>query len=798
MNKSDRHIKVKVTLGYLFCLVALLLSLFFIQRDYEHLITADNYEHEVVMRRRAINKTLSLLYQSEASWQSFLLGKVDDNTHYQSLMADLIKSLRVLRSYSVSQSQLDRIDSVSGLLVVKQDNTDKLSEAIRESQTGDVNYSRILRQHYKVVPQKHVYNKVIVQRDSVVDNSHKKGFFKRLAEVFVPSKDDKKVIKESRVFKSDTILRPYDPTKTVPSIVHEIETTVKNKRSWDNGKVNALLFSLKAENNVITDRVNQILEDFEREDEKRNMMIIASQTSTKKSSIRTLIVITTFSLVLFFVLLIIILRDLSRNNRYRRELEEARLRAERLMLTREKLMLTITHDFKAPLGSILGYTDLLLRITNDERSSEYLKNMKSSSDHLLQLVNDLLDFHRLDANKMEVNNISFNPFELFHEIELSFLPQAERKGLKLSVAIDSTLDRIFSGDPLRIRQIVNNLVSNALKFTSKGGVTIMAQYLENRLRIKVMDTGCGLPEQDQNKIFEEFTRLSNAQGEEGFGLGLSITKKMVSLLSGSISVQSEKGSGSSFIVLIPVSLEENKKQTEEKTNDKSLNILLIDDDRIQMDMTVEMLKSKGIFAVGHLEYNEILDELQHHSFDLLLTDLQMPTINGIDLLHKLRKSAVEQAKFIPVIAVTARSEVSDSELRAMGFSGCLHKPFTVNELLKIVSQNSLGIDVSGLTSLSGDDDAISTKIWETFIEETSKNRESFQSALDHKDVSLLGFLSHKMLPVFTMIQAQSCLNEMKWLEVQKSRPFDEQTEQKARQVLEVINRSIIEVQRKIS
>ena len=165
-------------------------------------------------------------------------------------------------------------------------------------------------------------------------------------------------------------------------------------------------------------------------------------------------------------------RDITRSNRYRKELEEANKRAEALLEAREKLMLAITHDFKAPLGSIIGYTDLLTGLTTDKRQRFYLDNMKSSSQHLLKLVSDLLDFHRLDLNKAEVNRVTFNPAQLFEEIRISFKPLTDAKHLTLSCSIDAELDGRFISDPLRIRQIVNNLLSNAVKFTAKGSIAL--------------------------------------------------------------------------------------------------------------------------------------------------------------------------------------------------------------------------------------------------------------------------------------------------------------------------------------
>ena len=215
-------------------------------------------------------------------------------------------------------------------------------------------------------------------------------------------------------------------------------------------------------------------------------------------------------------------------------------------------MLAITHDFKAPLGSIMGYTELLSRLTEDERQRFYLDNMKSSSEHLLKLVSDLLDFHRLDLNKAEVNRVTFNPSQLFEEIHVSFEPLTAAKGLTLQCHVAQELNGRYISDPLRLRQIVNNLLSNAVKFTPKGEIALTAKYDSSKLTIAISDTGKGMATEDRERIFQEFTRLSGAQGEEGFGLGLSIVKKLVVLLEGTIDVQSKLGEGSCFTVILPL------------------------------------------------------------------------------------------------------------------------------------------------------------------------------------------------------------------------------------------------------
>ena len=526
--------------------------------------------------------------------------------------------------------------------------------------------------------------------------------------------------------------------------------------------------------------------------------------------------------------LILIMRDISRSNRYRQQLEVANKRAEDLLIAREKLMLAITHDFKAPLGSIMGYTELLSRLTEDERQRFYLDNMKSSSEHLLKLVSDLLDFHRLDLNKAEVNRVTFNPSQLFDEIYVSFEPLTAAKGLALQCHVVPELNGRYISDPLRLRQIVNNLLSNAVKFTQKGEISLTASYDSSKLTIAIDDTGKGMASEDRERIFQEFTRLSGAQGEEGFGLGLSIVKKLVTLLEGTIDVQSTLGKGSCFTVTLPLypvgkSLAESESPESESSENESpyapkqsaaippmkvIRVLLIDDDKIQLNLTAAMLKQHGIDAVCCEQLEQLIEQLRSSVFDVLLTDIQMPAINGFDLVKLLRASNIPQAKTIPVIAVTARSEMDKAALHEHGFAGCLHKPFTVKELLLTVNEGQLsadeahitedmgtvGINLSALTAYSEDDPEAAYSIIHTFIEETGKNVERMQQALNEKEVDGIAAMAHKLLPLFTMIGAEETIAPLKWLEACRGEEFSEKIEETTFNTLEAVRKIISEAE----
>ena len=590
---------------------------------------------------------------------------------------------------------------------------------------------------------------------------------------------------------------------------------------------------------ALSARIDSLLKGYEQETLLRAREEAEYQKAVRHRSATIISGIAAGAVVLSVIFLVMIWRDVTRSNRYRRQLEEANRFAEELLASREKLMLAITHDFKAPLGSIMGYADLLSRLTVDGRQRFYLDNMKTSSEHLLKLVTDLLDFHRLDLHKAEINRVTFHPAHLLEEIYVSFEPLTSAKGLSLKCEIDPELKGTFISDPLRLRQIVNNLLSNAVKFTSEGGITLTACFVPkgdpafsgNHLKLSVIDTGKGMEPGDRERIFQEFTRLPGAQGEEGFGLGLSIVRMLVQLLEGRIEVDSVLGKGSTFtlrVPLHPVALNDTSGVNEQKNEDSvlpaqtsALHILLIDDDRIQLTLTSAMLAQSGITSVACLQLDELLEALRTDTFDVLLTDVQMPAMNGFDLLNLLRASNIPQAKTIPVIAVTARSDMQREEFLKHGFAGSLHKPFMVNELFaeldierretdlvtsqnyietnvvqtdKILTEAASALNFSALTAFSGDDSAAATSILESFVTETRLNVERLRQALNAEDTDGIAAMGHKMLPLFTLLGANELVALLKELEASRGQVFSEKIKEKSFSALAQIEDIVAQVE----
>ena len=772
---SFRSTKLKITIGYILLLAILLFSLVFVHQEMETLSAADDQQN---LRTDSL---LSLLHEK------------DQNT---------LQMLRVLSEAN------DSLLSAS-----------EIEEIISEQQDS-------------VITQQRVQHRVITKRDSLITTPKKKGFFKRLGEVFAPSKKDTAVlVKTSLEIATDTIL---EPVKSADSLQHKIRMATEEKRLQRRRTIRRTSTRYQRMNTQLTARMDSLIKGYEEEMSARARQDAELQQEVRMRSANIIAGIAIGAVFLSAFFLILIMRDITRSNRYRRQLEEANKRAEDLLVAREKLMLAITHDFKAPLGSIMGYTELLSRLTEDERQRFYLDNMKSSSEHLLKLVSDLLDFHRLDLNKAEVNRIVFNPAQLFEEIRVCFEPLTAAKGLVLQCHIAPELSEKYISDPLRIQQIVNNLLSNAVKFTQQGKITLTVGYNASKLTIAVADTGKGMASEDRERIFQEFTRLPGAQGEEGFGLGLSIVHKLVLLLEGTIDVQSTLGKGSCFTVVLPLfpvgkSIVENKpfgsrikkpskdtdvspEETDAVPAMKVIRVLLIDDDKIQLNLTAAMLKQHNIDAVCCEQLEELIEQLRSSTFDVLLTDIQMPAINGFDLVKLLRASNIPQARNIPVIAVTARSEMDEKALHEHGFAGCLHKPFTVKELLVTLNEGQMSADeahithdmqliadalpedtlfnFSALTAFSEDDPEAACSIIRTFIEETGKNADRMQQALTDREVDGIAAMAHKLLPLFTLIGASESVASLRWLESCRGEEFSEEIEKTTLETLEAVRKVV--------
>ena len=747
----SRFTKIKVSLGYILLLGVLLIALLLIRKEIRSLSNSGNIQELM---------TDSLLQ---------ILGEKDKSV------------LQLIQLMNRGNDEVLTIDEIEKIVAVQD----------------------------SVFTQPRVQKNIVTKHDTVISPPRKKKFFRRVADVFSPSKKDTVVVVNTiDEISIDTLLVTVNPADSLYQNLLRVNDENKLKRKATANRNSAYFKKLNAQ---LTARIDSIMLSYEDNIANQAIVMAEREQQVRERSTEILSTIAIVSIVITLIFVLMIWRDLSRSNRYRKQLEAANHRAEELLVAREKLMLAITHDIKAPLSSIIGYLELLRQSVDDDIELGYVQNMESSSTHLLKLVTDLLDFHRLDLNKMEVNRESFNPVELFTELRNSFLPLSNSKSLDFEFTINPILNGLYISDPMRIRQIVTNILSNAIKFTEKGAITFDVDYQSQLLVVIIKDTGVGMQPEQTRLIFQEFTRLPEAQGKEGFGLGLSIVNKLVALLEGEIAVESTPSEGTQFTISVPLYAVAgahngniDKVINNVDATPSNLRVIMIDDDRMQLKLTAELLAKHGIKSVQCTDLNDLLDALRREHFDALLTDVQMPAISGFQLLHLLRASNINQAKDIPVIAVTARNDISTSQFIEKGFAGCLYKPFSVNELISVLSTIQVTSSVhlesnqekkpvepishfEYLTSFIDGDKEEAKELVSTFIDETTKDINAIQEALISGDVAAISAKAHKILPIFTMMKYDELVDCLTWLELVGDQAITLEIENRTQKVIKQLH-----------
>ena len=480
--------------------------------------------------------------------------------------------------------------------------------------------------------------------------------------------------------------------------------------------------------------------------------------------------LTGFVLLLLVISYIIIHRNANRIKRYKREttdligqLQKSVEQNEALIASRKKAVHTITHELRTPLTAIIGYTALMEKGNDADKKERYVRNIRQSSDRMREMLNTLLSFFRLDNGKEQPNISPCRIPAIIHTFETEFTPIAMHKGLALTIT--NQTDAVVLTDKERILQIGNNLLSNAIKFTDSGGVSLTADYDNGILKIIVEDTGTGMTNEEQQRVFGAFERLSNAAAKDGFGLGLSIVQRIVSMLGGTIQLESEKGKGSRFTVKIPMQtageLPERINQTRIHHDRTFHDVIAIDNDEVLLLMLKEMYAQEGIHCDTCTNAAELMEMIRRKEYSLLLTDLNMPEINGFELLELLRTSNVGNSKTIPVVVTTASGSCSKEELMERGFSGCLLKPFSISELMEVSDKCAMQgnrnekPDFTSLLSYGNE-----SVMLEKLIAETEKEMQAIREAGLKKDLQELDALTHHLRSSWEILRADQPLREL--------------------------------------
>lgn len=720
------------------------------------------------MHKNNIPVKVSIGYAAVAIIMVLAIALVYGNTK------SIIAINQASKEYIAKKNTAD--STMTSLLKEEQENLRQLSDAMAgkpdknylREKVNSLNMGKDSVVVHSKAPQTHEAKSTTVE---VVKT--RKGFFRRLADAFKKEHAETlSVKKDSDMAVVDTVVTPVNVAENVADILQQIEKKENHEKRSHADNMNKEVEDLKVVSAQLALRSAKQLSDVHQKERGAMQRAISQAMEARRNLLWQMGLLAIVTIAAVMVLIVVIWRDSKKEREYQESLEAANEEIQCVMNQRERLLLTITHDIKAPAASIAGFIDLMGDYVSSRKGMECLHNIKNSAVHLSHLVASLLDYHQLENGLMKVRPTTFSLVRLVAECVEGMRLRAEEKGLRLSY--DTTkAEGLFLADAFRIRQILDNLVGNAIKYTDCGGVTVKALVSKamgkHQLTLSVKDTGKGMTKEDKRKVFQAFARLGNAQGIEGAGLGLSITKELVALLDGEIHVCSTVGKGSIFTVTIPV--EPSKEETTKKDARKAFanhKILILDDDKLQLQLIQEMLRrivddSWRVFACGHVV--DALTTLHNERPALMLMDIEMPEMNGTEMIRHVNHAQMT------VVAMTAHDNSIKGQLLEAGFDDCLFKPFGIDQLARILGKEAkvqvVADDTTptdgpssrfdSLVAFAGGDEDAAREIVSTVKEELARHlsdlKEMRESAI--LPVENIGKVAHKLLPIASMTRMES-------------------------------------------
>ncbi len=797
----SKHTKFKVIGGYVLLFLLTVLSTVMIYKQIMNLLVSEGEESDVNGKLFMVGHALANLYEAETLSNAFIqTGNREYFRKYTEILGTTEANIHALRSGAVRQSQAERLDSINDLLGNKLRNLQDLVYVKRTFVPEDFYDKAIahIELNQDSVPRYYVLPRYVESWDSTYVKTERK----RRRRTSRNEPDSVLNVTKSYRIVFDTVRDWQSPLmQSVDSVMSILRTTredMQRQNEQVNRQINRREHELIRQSTEISDQLKRIIWEYEKEELADAVEKQVNRDRIARTVVRIFSVVAGLAFIFVVFFTFFILRDLSRSQRYRRELESANRYAEQLLRGREKMILTVTHDIKSPLSSVLGYIEMLTHTAVDERQRYFLKNMEGSARHILQLISNLLDLSRLENHKMQVEKVVFNPAHLFREVTDNFMPLAAAKSLTLLGRWGEGLDGDFEGDALRIRQILTNILSNAVKYTATGGVAFTATIGtdDRMLVLRVEDTGCGMTPEEQQLIFEEFTRLESHAAIEGTGLGLTITLKLIHLLGGEVKVQSAPGEGSVFTISLPVrrvaaDCPAVPAVPRELPPVDGVRVLLVDDDPLQLELNAGLLGRYGIHAETTIHPREVVELLRKGHYDLLLSDIQMPEMNGFDLVKQVREQPDAFAGSLPVVALSGDVSRKEEEYFRAGFTAHLFKPFAAEQLIELIHRlcggreaerevpvesveepEGQGYTLKHIRAFADHDEEALRRILDSFVTTTREHIGRLQSSRQEGQWEEVSRLAHKMLPLFRQLEAEAVVGLLEKLEHPENHGID--------------------------
>ena len=807
-NEPKNKFTLKIVLSYAVLAILALVAGYFILSEIRVYLSQDIVDKNDAKLLKT-NSLLTQLYEAESLSKRALQTKTKDNfSAYASKIDTIYVEIDSLQQLTDSPYQQGLLDSVRQLLSKKVANSNILHNLKVKNNSNNYSIENALKEFDKI--------------EESIGKFSAENLFPNF-EQFSPKvqnslREYADLISKNTPTNSDgTADKRY--IDSILSVSKSLLTKAKLQDSRTQRSLAKKEIEISQNDLELSQQLRSIISAFEKE------VIVNTYNDNlkKKAAVRRSIRLAGFAALLGFIIVgiftFLINRDFWKIQTYRQKLEKEKKFSESLLKSREQLISTVSHDLRTPLNTITGYSELIenTQLTAQQRS--YLKNVKSASHYVDSLVNDLLDFSRLEAGKIKIEKIPFIFSELIRETVESMQAPHKNKPIELILDIEDKLYAAVLGDPFRIRQILTNLVSNAFKFTPEGFIKVTATVKKEvdglyTIQLSVADSGIGIKREKQMLIFKEFTQADDHTEKKygGYGLGLTISKKLTELLGGSIQVKSEEGKGSTFTVVLPLEVYKGafpETHAAPVSKTANLELLIFDDDASMLQLLEEVCASMGIKTHAFSDFTDI-DKLKELHYDAVLTDIQMPTTDGFGVLQKLRSEEYLHYGQQPVIAMTGRRDLGTPIYRKAGFTEILQKPFTKSDLVavleklfpehvfqkkvqtepKIAKIDSNLFNLEIIHSFLGENREIVDEVLLTFLQDTETNLKRLSRALKTMDYKELNDTCHKMLPMFRQLSAKAALPDLEYLETLKPHMH---TSDELKKRVENLNREALEL-----
>lgn len=769
MKSSNRKITIKVIFGYiaLGILAAISVGLVFSELgNFTATQTDDLKERHKLIK---ISGLVADIYENESLAKAALqLNTQEKYSAYISQNDTLISTIDTLMVLVNNTYQKALLDSVKVIFVKKQEDLYQLRR-LKDNSNSEKYIEQTIAKLKSIDP---ILGKFTLE--DYVEN---------------PSTADPKTREiMERVVKSLNELTAKDSIKKVDQKkIDSIVTTSRDMLNKTQKEFAAQRQSLMIkereliENDLTTSRqLRNLLRTLERDMTTSSQSLIEQRQKILDRSTTIISFAAVVSFILVIIFSIVILSDFWKSQEYRDELEKSNAYTNSLLKSREQLINMVSHDLKSPLSTISGYSELLHKTAQNSKEENYLDHIKNASNYMTQLVDDLLEFSKLEDGQITIEMVPFCLNDIVKETSANIKAVYDQKPIQLLLELDPALDIAIASDPFRINQILYNLIGNAYKFTDKGNITVSTK-LETKNRtysavIQVSDTGIGISKEKQQDIFNAFTQISqnNRSKDSGFGLGLAISKKLVSLLKGQLTLQSSPGKGSTFEVSFPVKLSGQPLEELTPTPSNShfkLNVIIVDDDVSLRQLLVDVLGQYDVSTSTFEDAKAALSALDDLPYDLIITDIQLPKMNGFHFMETVKKMPSYQQQ--PIIAMTGRTDINTEEYLNSGFSKVVYKPFKTHMWLDILTElfpdritqikkeetnkhtfyHSEYFDTTSIAGFLNYDEEALKSLLELFLNDTKKHITELKTAQQQNDIETIKHLSHQMLTMFKQLNA---------------------------------------------